>query len=302
MADLDAPPTVTSPRPRRAEQAAGRPWTARFGLLGPALLWWTLFLALPLVLVVVTSFLGRGDFGGIVPELTLGNYRRAADPLYVRVLWFSVRVSALTTVIALGVGYPMAYFIATRPARWRLVLMVLVVLPFWTNFLIRTYAWMVLLNRQGPVNRLLEVLGLVDEPLTLLNNEFAIVVGLTYAYLPLMVLPIFASLERLDVRLVEAARDLGSSRLVTFLTVTLPLTVPGVVAGCLFVFVPSFGNYIVPQLLGGGRKAMIGNLIEQQFLSARDWPFGSVLALAVMTVMMLLVFAQGVVVSREKRR
>jgi spermidine/putrescine transport system permease protein len=288
-------------RGRRPRGPRGRGRMARMGLLGPALLWWTLFLALPLGLVVVTSFLARGDFGGIVVEVSLDNYRRALDPLYVRVLWFSVRVSALTTAIALAVGYPMAYFIATRPPRWRLVLLVLVVLPFWTNFLIRTYAWMVLLNRQGPVNRLLEASGVVNEPLTLLNNEFAIVVGLTYAYLPLMVLPIFASLERLDARVIEAAQDLGSSRVVTFLTVTLPLTVPGVVAGCLFVFVPSFGNYIVPQLLGGGRRAMIGNLIEQQFLSARDWPFGSVLALAVMAVMMLLVFAQGVVVSREKR-
>lgn len=273
----------------------------RLGLLGPGLLWWTVFLALPLLLVIGTSFLTRGQFGNIEFTVTLGNYVRAFDPLYLRVLWFSVLISVLTTGIALAIGYPLAYFIANRPPRWRLVLLVLVVLPFWTNFLIRTYAWMVLLNSQGPINRLLLAAGWIEQPIRLLNNEFAIVVGLTYAYLPLMVLPIYASLERLDHRLLEASDDLGASKTRTFLGVTLPLTLPGIVAGCMFVFVPSFGNYIVPELLGGGRRAMIGNLVEQQFLSARDWPFGSVLALSVMSVMVLLLLIQGVVLAREKR-
>ena len=297
-----APPDPDRPSAERAPGRRSRRWLLRLGLLGPGLAWWAIFLALPLLLVIATSFLERGDYGGIVPSFTLDNYVRAFDPLYLRVLWFSIRVSLLTTTIALLVGYPLANFISTRTPRWRLVLLVLVVLPFWTNFLIRTYAWMVLLNSQGPINRLLMGTGVVDAPVSLLNNEFAIVVGLTYAYLPLMVLPIYASLERLDDRLLEASDDLGASRRQTFLGVTLPLTLPGIVAGALFVFVPSFGNYIVPQLLGGGRRAMIGNLVEQQFLSARDWPFGSVLALAVMGVMVVLLVLQGTVLAREKRR
>lgn len=260
-----------------------------------------LFLFLPLGLVILTSFFQRGQFGGIVYEWTFENYRRAFDPLYVRVLVFSLRVSLIATVAALLIGYPTAYFIATRPPRIRIALLVLVVLPFWTNFLIRTYAWIVLLNRNGLVNRALRGMGLTDEPIRLLNNEFAIVIGLTYAFLPLMILPIYASIERLDPGLREAAADLGASRIRTFFTVTLPLTLPGVVAGCIFVFVPSFGNYIVPDLLGGGRRVMIGNLIEQQFLSARDWPFGSVLAISVMAVMTVLLLLQGWVVAREKR-
>ena len=272
---------------------------ARLGLLGPGLTWWLLFLAAPLAYVVALTFLQRGQFGGVVAELTLENYRRAVDPLYLGVLWYSVRVALLCTALALAIGYPTAYWIATLPGRARLVLLVLVVLPFWTNFLIRTYAWIVLLNSQGLVNRVLSGLGM--EPVTLLNNTFAIVVGLTYAFLPLMVLPVYASLERLDHRLLEASADLGASRLRTFVAVTLPLSLPGVVAGCLFVFVPTFSNYIVPELLGGGQQVMIGNLIEQQFLQARDWPFGSVLALAVMLVMGALLLLQGWSVAREKR-
>jgi spermidine/putrescine transport system permease protein len=276
-------------------------WKARVGLLGPGLTWWLLFLAVPLALVVVTSFAQRGQFGGVEYAFTLENYRRAVDPLFIGVLLFSLRVAFIATAIALLIGYPTAYFIATRGPRWRIMLLALVVLPFWTNFLIRTYAWIVLLNREGLINRALGGMGVIDAPLELLNNTFAIIVGLTYAFLPLMILPIYASIERLPGHLREAAGDLGANRVRTFLTVTLPLTMPGVVAGCIFVFVPTLGNYIVPDLLGGGRRVMIGNLIEQQFLDARDWPFGSVLALALMLVMTLLLLLQGWAISREKR-
>lgn len=299
MSRVPVPATGPAGRASRAWRRGGG---ARLVLLGPALTWWAVLLALPLLLLVVASFLQRGAFGGLVFSPTLDNYRRLVDPLYLGVLSYSVRIAAGVTVLALLLGYPTAYFIATRSPRWRLPLLVLVVLPFWTNFLIRTYAWIVLLNRQGVVNRLLERLELVGEPLTLLNNEFAVVVGLLYAYLPLMILPIYAAIERLDPRLREASADLGMTPARTFLSVTLPLTVPGVVAGCLFVFVPTLGNYVVPELLGGGRRAMIGNLIEQQFLSAGDWPFGSTLALAVMALTLVLLVVQGVVVSREKAR
>lgn len=298
MSTLTSEDTVTGTDGERRQRWRRR--FARVALLGPGLTWWLLFLLIPLGLVIVTSFMQRGQFGGIVYEPTLSNYARALDPLFVRVLLFSLRVSLITTIVALLLGYPTAYFIATRPARMRIALLVLVVLPFWTNFLIRTYAWIVLLNREGLVNRALRGLGVIEESITLLNNEFAIIVGLTYAFLPLMILPIYASIERLDPRLREAASDLGASRVRTFLTVTLPLTMPGVLAGCIFVFVPSFGNYIVPDLLGGGRRVMIGNLIEQQFLNARDWPFGSVMAIAVMAVMAVLLVLQGWAMAREK--
>lgn len=294
------PPTATTVADR-ARRQRWRRRLVRLGLLGPGLGWWLVFLLVPLGLVILTSFMQRGQFGGVVYDPTLDNYVRAFDPLYLRVLAVSLRASLAATLLALLLGYPTAYFVATRTPRVRVVLLVAVILPFWTNFLIRTYAWIVLLNREGLVNRALRGLGLIDEPLRLLNTEPAIVLGLAYAFLPLMILPIYSSVERLDPRLREAAADLGASRLRTFLTVTLPLTMPGVVAGCIFVFVPSFGNYIVPDLLGGGRTVMIGNLVEQQFLSARDWPFGSVLAIAVMTVMVVLLAVQGWARARERR-
>ncbi|GIU98262.1 MAG: hypothetical protein KatS3mg013_2065 [Actinomycetota bacterium] len=173
-------------------------------------------------------------------------------------------------------------------------------LPFWTSFLIRTYAWLVLLNPVGLVNRLAQQLGLADGPLPLLYNEFSVVLGLVYAYLPLMVLPIYAALERLGPQLHEAAGDLYAAPRVVLARVTVPLAMPGIVAGCIFVFVPSLGNFIVPDLLGGGRKVMLGNLIQQQFLTARDWPFGAVIAVAILLVMLVVVGAQSSVLRRTQ--
>jgi spermidine/putrescine transport system permease protein len=211
-------------------------------------------------------------------------------------------MAAIATVTALLVGYPVAYFVATRPRRWRTPLLILVILPFWTSFLIRTYAWIVLLNREGLINRPLLNAGIIGEPLPLLNNEFAIVLGLVYIYLPLMVLPLYASLERINPELREAARDLGASPLRTFLTVTLPLSSTGIAAGAIFVFVPSLGNFIVPELLGGGRHPMIGNLIQGQFLRARDWPFGAALAAGLIAITIGLLLLQAWLLMRERRR
>lgn len=268
----------------------------RAGLLTlvPGFVWWAIFLFAPIGLILVSAFFQRGQFGGIDYEFTLRNFTRAIDPLYLKVLWYSLRMALLTTAICLVVGYPAAWFIATRPsARLRNVLLVLVILPFWTNFLIRTYSWIVLLNREGVVNRSLESLGVIDAPLRLLYNDFAIVVGLVYGYLPLMILPLYASIERLHPEIREAAEDLGSRPLRVLRTVVLPLITPGIVAGCVFVFVPSLGNFPVPQLLGGGRRIMVGNLINQQFLEARDWPFGSTLALGVIMILMALLVLQS---------
>lgn len=273
----------------------------RLILLGPALGWWAVFLAVPVGLILAYAFFQRGTFGGVVPTFTLDNFARAVDPLYLQVLVFSVRVALIATIVALLIGYPAAYFIATLPPRWRTPILILTVLPFWTSLLIRTYAWIVLLNREGLINRGLAGLGLIDQPLPLLNNEFAIVLGLVYGYLPLMILPIYASIERLNPDLREASADLGGGPFRTFLRVTLPLTLPGIAAGCIFVFVPSLGNFIVPDLLGGGLTSMVGNLIQSQFLRARDWPFGATLSLVLIGLMGALLFVQAWLLGRQRR-
>jgi spermidine/putrescine transport system permease protein len=256
------------------------------------------FVAVPLVLVLSYTVFDRGRFGGVVHEFTLDNFSRALEPTYRKVLVSSLWVAGLATAIALALGYPVAYAIAQLPTRLRTVLLVLVVVPFWTNFLIRTYAWIMLLNTQGIVNDALVSSGIVDEPLTLLYTRGAVVTGLVYAYLPLMILPIYASVARLDPELREASANLGANRFTTFVRVTLPLSLPGVITGCIFVFVPSMGNFVVPELLGGGKSVMVGNLIRDQFLKARDWPFGATLAL-IMVVFLVALFALQSVVSRR---
>lgn len=262
-------------------------------LLAPGLAYLTVFTAVPVLLVVVLTVFRRGRFGGVVYEATAENFTRALEPLYLQVLGSSLVIAALTTVLALLLGYPTAYAIAQLSPRWRTVALVAVVLPFWTNFLIRTYAWIVLLNSEGPLNRALVGVGLVDAPLELLYTRGAVVAGLLYAYLPLMILPLYASIERLDPQLREAAANLGAPPWRVFRDVTLPLTAPAALSGALFVFVPSLGNFVVPELLGGGKTVTVGTLVRDQFLEARDWPFGAVLALAVIAVLVALFAAQS---------
>jgi spermidine/putrescine transport system permease protein len=270
-------------------------------LVSPALLWWAGLLVLPVGLVLAYSFFQRGIYGGVVYDWTFDNYRRAVDGLYLRVLWFSIRVALEATVVSLLIGFPVALFIATRPARWRTVLLVLVILPFWTSLLIRTYAWIVILNDEGLANRTLRELGLVDASVRLLYNEFAIVVGMVSTYLPLMILPIYAALERLGPELGEAAADLGANAWKRLWTVLVPLTLPGIAAGCIFVFVPSLGNFIIPDLLGGGRRQMVGTLVQSQFLEARDWPFGATLAVSLIVMLFALVLVQAWLGKRSSR-
>jgi spermidine/putrescine transport system permease protein len=268
-------------------------------LVSPALLWWAGLLVLPVGLVLAYSFFQRGVYGGVVYDWTFDNYRRAWDGLYLGVLGFSLRVALEATVVSLLIGFPVALFIATRPARWRTVLLVLVILPFWTSLLIRTYAWIVILNDEGLANRALRELGLVDTSVRLLYNEFAIVVGMVSTYLPLMILPIYAALERLGPELAEAASDLGANAWQRLWTVLVPLTLPGIAAGCIFVFVPSLGNFIIPDLLGGGRRQMVGTLVQSQFLEARDWPFGATLAVSLIAMLLALVLAQAWLAKRS---
>ncbi|MFJ8114209.1 ABC transporter permease [Streptomyces sp. NPDC096132] len=280
---------------RRGRTAWGPRARDRLVLIGPGLSCLVVLLLIPLALLIGYTAFRRGRFGGIAYEsgVTGENFARLADPVYAGVLTDSLRIAAVTTLLALLLGYPTAHAIARLPRRWRTVALVLAVLPFWTSFLIRTYAWIVLLNSQGVVNTALIRIGVIDRPLGFLYTEPAVVTGLFHTYLPLIVLPLYAAIERVDPRLLEASADLGAGSARTFLRVTLPLTLPGVLTGCVFVFVPSLGNFVVPELLGGGRTVMVGNLIGDQFLTARDWPFGSVLALALLALLVLLFSAQA---------
>ncbi|MGH6891892.1 MAG: ABC transporter permease, partial [Dongiaceae bacterium] len=248
----------------------------------------------------VYSFFERGTYGGNDYVFTFENYTRAADPLYLSILLTSAKVAVVTTLAALVIGYPAAYLIATTRKAWQMPLLILVMLPFWSNYLIRTYAWIVLLNNQGLINHGLQELGVIVEPLPLLYNEFAIVVGLLYGYLPFMVLALYSSISRLNPEIFEASADLGAPSLRTFVRVTVPLTIPGIAAGSVFVFVLSIGNFVTPNLLGGGRSLMVGNLIFDQFLSARDWPFGAALAFVLIGMMMLLLVVQAWAVNRSQ--
>lgn len=268
----------------------------RLILIGPGLGWLVLFMLVPCALIVIYSFYQRGTDGGIVTIFTLDNYLRAIDPLYLNIILQSAKIAGITTGLALLIGYPTAYFIATAPKRYRTTLLVLVMLPFWSNFLIRTYAWIVLLDREGLINRALIDIGLIDEPLALLYNQFAIVVGLLYGYLPFAVMPLYAAISRVGPEVREASLDLGGSAGGTFFRVVLPLTLGGAATSAVFVFVLSMGNFITPDLLGGGREIMVGNLIYDQFLSARDWPFGSSLAFILMAIMMILLFVKALFV------
>ncbi|WP_433253422.1 ABC transporter permease [Streptosporangium sp. CA-135522] len=263
----------------------------RLVFIGPGLTYLIVFLLIPLALILSYAFFRRGRFGGVVYETTGENFTRLVDPLYLDVVLDSLELATIATAIALLIGYPTAYLIARLPAKWKTVALVAIVLPFWTNLLVRIYAWTVLLSGHGLVNTALGKLGL--GPFEFLYNRGAIVTGLIYSYLPLMVLPLYAAIEKLDPQLREASANLGARPARTFASVTLPLTLPGVVTGCMFVFVPSFGNFVIPELLGGGRSIMVGNLIRDQFLKARDWPFGSALTLALLAVLIVLLLLQA---------
>jgi spermidine/putrescine transport system permease protein len=267
-------------------------------LLTPGLLFTAVFVGAPVLLVLGYMFAERGRFGGVEWTFTLENFERAIDPLYLDVLWSSIGIAGMATAIALVIGYPTAYAITRLPARWRTVALVLVVVPFWTSFLIRMYAWIVLLNSQGVGNDALVGSGVTDERTSFLYTDGAVVVGLVYAYLPLMILPLYAAIERVEGELMEASSDLGASKVRTFWSVLLPLTLPGAITGSILVFVPSLGNFVVPELLGGGKTVMVGNLIRDQFLKVQDWPFGSVLAFVVVIALFTLFLLQAVVTRR----
>lgn len=266
------------------------------GLASPAAFWLLIFFLAPLVMVLLVSFGERGDAGQVVYSWTLDNYVRFFSRvgeryLYILIFARSLRIALVNTILCLLIGYPLAYYVARRAIRWRGVLLLLVMIPFWTNFLVRTYAWMVILRDTGIFNSFLLEWGLISEPLPLLFNQGAVTVGLFYGYLPFMVLPLYASIEKLDFSLIEAAQDLGANSLRTFFRITLPLTKPGIIAGCILVFIPSIGAYVTPDLMGGAKVTMLGNLLQQQFLGVRDWPFGSAVGFILMLTVLAAIMA-----------
>jgi spermidine/putrescine transport system permease protein len=260
----------------------------RSWFLLPARLWLALLLGIPLAIVCVYSALTRGAYGGVIPPWTAENYARLFDPLYGAIVLRSFLMAAAATALCLLLGFPLALFIS-RAQRWRGLYLFLVILPFWTSFLVRTYAWMFLLRDTGLLNTVLQRLGVIGDPLPLLYNNGAVLLGLVYGYLPFMILPLYSTLERLDPALLEAAADLGAKPFTALLRVVVPLSAPGIRAGSILVFIPCVGAFLTPDLLGGGKTVMIGNLVQNQFTTARDWPFGSAVSLALMSIVVLLV-------------
>ena len=279
---------MSGPRRRLLAWLQRRPAARAWSLLGPGMLWLVLFFLVPLLIMAAYSLMPRGTYGGVQPGFTLQHYRRFFDPLYLAILQRTLVWSLVCTAVCLLLGYPVAYLVA-RAGRWRAALLFLVVLPFWTSFLVRTFAMIFLLRDSGLVNTVLLRLGLIDAPLTLLYTPFAVLLGLVYGFLPFMILPIYASLEKLDPTLLEAAETLGATPLAGFRRITLPLSLPGVVAGCFLVFIPAMGSFLTSDLLGGAKQLMVGNLIQNQFAAARNWPFGSAASFVVTALVLAAV-------------
>jgi spermidine/putrescine transport system permease protein len=279
----------------------------RWLLAAPALLIIAFAAIGPLFIMAVYSFLAKGPYGGVLWQFSTDGWYRLlfekdifddtvtlADA-HLTIFWRSVKLSLVTTLLALLFGFPTAYFIATRPERHRELWLFLITIPFWTNLLIRTFAIMEVIRNEGLLNSLLLMLGVIDRPLQILFTDFAIMLGMVYVYLPLMVLPLYASMEKLDFRLIEAGYDLYATRFQVLRRIIVPLVKPGIIAGSILVFIPSLGAYVTPRVLGGGRNMMLGNLIELQFGQGRNWPLGAALAITLMMVVMiaLLVYVRN---------
>ncbi len=253
-------------------------------LLGPGLLWTIVFCLLPMIVVLAVSLATRGTYGGVLWEFSLDNYRDLLHPLYGRIFGQSLLMAGMTTGLCLVLGFPLAYYIARMPPRRQALWLILIMIPFWTNFLVRTYAWIFILRTEGLLNTILMQWHLISTPLDLLYSNQAVLLGLVYGYLPFMVLPLYAAIERIDPALIEAAWDLYADRWSLFRRVLIPLTKPGIIAGCVLVFIPSLGAFLTPDLLGGARSMMVGNLIQHEYLVARDWPLGSALSILLMLI------------------
>ena len=304
--DARTMPAAGEPRAAARRSGHARSASRAAGLVvAVPYLWLLVFFLAPFLIVAKISFSevavaippytptfdwadGLAGWWAKAAQLTVGNYTWLADdPLYWRSYLSSVRIALISTALTLLIAYPMAYAMARAPKAWRPTLVMLVILPFWTSFLIRVYAWIGILKKEGLLNQLLMSLGAIDEPLTILNTQAAVFIGIVYSYLPFMVLPLYAALERLDDALIEAANDLGASPVKAFWTITVPLSLPGVLAGCMLVFIPAVGEFVIPDLLGGSDTLMIGKTLWNEFFSNRDWPVSS--AVAVLLLLILVV-------------
>ena len=253
--------------------------------------WLTLFVLIPNLMIIVTSFLTRDEANLIDMTFTLDNYIRLVDPLYAKVLWHSFYMAIIATLLCLAIGYPFAYIVAKMPPKWRPFMLFLVIIPFWTNSLIRTYGLKIVLGTQGILNKSLIALDIIDKPLRLMYTETAVMIGLVYILLPFMILPLYSAIEKLDKTYIEAARDLGANKLQTITRVVLPLTMPGIIGGCLLVLLPALGMFYISDLLGGAKNLLIGNVIKSQVLNARDWPFGAATSIALTIAMAIMLYA-----------
>jgi spermidine/putrescine transport system permease protein len=271
----------------------GRGRTGRLGapvLLAPAGIWYLAFFVVPLGFILIFSFLTSADYGGVEFRFSLENYRQIASAtIFLRIFLNTLLMALSGTLLCLLIGYPLAYFLASRAGRWRNLLLILLIVPFWTSFLTRTYAWLILLSDNGPLAHLLHGVGALQKDLNFLYSYKAVLLGIVYNYLPLMIFPLYVSLERLDRRLLEAAKDLGAGRFAAFRRVTVPLTMPGILTGGLLVFIPLMGEYVIPSILGGAKSYMVGNLIGNEFVSAHDWAFGSALGMTVIALLLILI-------------
>lgn len=255
------------------------------------LFWLVTFVFIPNLMIIATSFLTRDESNLIEMTFSLDNYRRLFDPLYAKVMWHSLYMATVATFFCLLIGYPFAYIITKLPEKMRPLMLFLVIIPFWTNSLIRTYGLKIVLGSQGVLNKSLLYLDIIDKPIRIMYSEYAVMIGLVYILLPFMILPLYSAIEKLDRSYIEAARDLGANRLQTLYKITIPLTMPGVIAGCLLVLLPALGMFYVSDLLGGAKNLLIGNVIKSQVLNARDWPFGSATSVALTLIMAMLLYA-----------
>ncbi|MFM2598397.1 spermidine/putrescine ABC transporter permease PotB [Vibrio fortis] len=253
--------------------------------------WLVIFVMIPNIMIIGTSFLTRDEANLIEMTFTLDNYVRLADPLYFKVLAHSFYMAIVATLLCLVIGYPFAYVVAKMPAKWRPFMLFLVIVPFWTNSLIRTYGLKIVLGTQGVLNKSLMALEIIDKPMRIMYTETAVMIGLVYILLPFMILPLYSAIEKLDDTYIEAAKDLGANKLQTLLKVILPLTMPGIIGGCLLVLLPALGMFYISDLLGGAKNLLIGNVIKSQVLNARDWPFGAATSIALTAAMAVMLYA-----------